>query len=514
MIFAVLLFLSQCIQLNAQSIGGAKILQQSKSGYTIEVDRGHLAGVKVGMVAKLYAQTGDANYPKLNFIGVAEVVQSGPRKSYWHFKERDQSGNIEVGDQVKFTTMKRTIRGRDFKLKTSKVILPGNKSVVQYMRQEEVGMPPELVYRAKDYLAEGEKHETHLSREQHLDARRFEIWKRRHGLDYVDDYISQVKAYEAEASGSKINPAEIKLREQKKIFNSTIQGVKDKVENLTYGVEGLYRDQRKDTDIKDVTDRVQLENHYERRRRLVRESRHVEPFAKEKVAVEGTRWSKSFNDEELREFFINSGMEREARRQSRMRSLKSSSEVIFRASSHTQNYTTLEDDDNQGTGYSIGIGYEYHLSRTSESVVNWTIDAFAEWAVRFYDLGGVNGKFDEGSYMANLNYYFWGRPDQLRKYLWYVGLGMRRGTATVTSPSLKQNYDYEIVGLPNMQLGLKYRFSAGDEKEDGLNVGAGMNFLVQSEITRFAVDEDLKDDIHGSFSVNNIKVSAGLSLFF
>lgn len=499
---------------HGQDIGQAKVVSVSRSGKTIILNRGHLDQIKIGTLAKIFNQTGQLNNPNLIYIGQAEAVQVLPRKSYWYFQELDNSAVYQKGDTLNLVTQEKNLAGRPVKLKTRKVVLPQGKGIVRYLREEDLGMPSELIFKANEYERGKNYIRTSIERDEDVIAKNFEVWKRKQGLEYIDEYINKVEGRVQSGLKNDINRDEVKKRENDKIFESTVTGIQSKMNNLEFGLSGLYKEQEKDAELTEVTRRVQIENIYEKKQRERREERFIGPYAIEKIKRQGQRWSADLDDDELRRFFIQSGIERERRRQEFSLDRRAGNELLFRATTALTNKTTVEDDNNQNTGYALLIGYEFHLSRTNPEITNWTIEMNLERALRYYDLGGVNGRFEEGSVFGAVNYYFFNRPDMVRKYLLYGGVGIRRGNATVTSPSLSKDYEFSVFSIPTLQGGMKYRFSAGDEREDGFDVGLGANLLIQSELSRYSSTSEVDDDISALFITTNLRMSFGFSVYF
>lgn len=499
---------------SAQELSQAKLVKISRSGKTFILNRGHLDQLKVGTLAKMFNQGGSRNKPKLVYIGEAEAVHVLSRKSYWYFQDIDNSAIYREGDILRIVSQEKNLKGRPVRLKTRKIVLPQGKGIVRYLREEDLGMPSELVFKAGEYEKGRNYIRTDIRRDEHIIAKNFEVWKRKQGLEYIDDYINKVEAREQSGISEEINKNAVRMREEKKIFDSTITGVQRKVNNLEFGLTGLYKEQEKDAEIREITRRVQIENTYERKQRERREERFIGPYAIEKINRQGQRWSADLDDEELRRFFIQSGIERERRRQEFALDRRAGNEILLRATTELANKTTVEDDNNQNTGYALLIGYEFHLSRTNPEITHWTVELSAERALRYYDIGGINGRFEEGSYFGAVNYYLFNRPDMVRRYLWYGGIGLRRGSATVSSPSLSRDYEFSVFSIPTVQAGVKYRFSAGDEREDGFDVGVGANFLVQSELSRYSSTTEVTDDISALFITTNLRLSFGFSIYF
>ena len=93
-------------------------------------------------------------------------------------------------------------------------------------------------------------------------------------------------------------------------------------------------------------------------------------------------------------------------------------------------------------------------------------------------------------------------------------MGMKAGTADITSPSLSKNYSYQVLVLPSFQLMTKYRFRTGDLTEDSVNIGASINAGVTLDIKKLSAVDTLSDNINGKISVNDIKYLLGMSIYF
>ena len=512
--FILTLMLTFAAATHAQDMSRAKLIKISRSGKTFILNRGHLDQLKVGTLAKMFNQRGSRNNPELVYIGEAEAVHVLPKKSYWYFQDLDNSSIYRECDILTYATQEKNLSGRPVRLKTRKIVLPQGKGIVRYLREEDLGMRSELIFKASEFEKGKDYIRTDIQRDEHIIAKNFEVWKRKQGLEYIDEYINKVEAREQSGISERINRDKVKRKEEKEIFDSTITGIQAKINNLDFGLTGLYKEQEKDAEIREITKRVQIENVYEKKQRERREERFIGPYAVEKIRRQGQRWSADLNDEELRRFFIQSGIEKERRRQEFSLDRRAGNEVLLRATTELANKTTVEDNNNQNTGYSLLIGYEFHLSRTHLEITQWTVEFNAERALRYYDLGGINGRFEEGSFFGAVNYYLFNRPDMVRRYLFYGGIGIRRGNATVTSPSLSKDYEFSFFSIPTIQAGAKYRFSAGDERQDGFDVGVGANFLIQSELTRYSSTSEVTDDIAALFITTNLRLSFGFSIYF
>lgn len=499
---------------NLFALEGMKVLKVSSTGQTIILDRGHLEGIKQGQRGRLLYQSG-LDDPKLTLVANAEVIKVSDKYSFWFLSKIDNSQLVSEGQKLLFAKLEDVMSGRKTKLRKKRVFLPKNKSVVQYLKDEEVGIPDELIYKGHDYIEGDTMVTTNIAQDEHLEVRSFEDWKVQYGLTYVDDYMQEIEnKYVSGEDSNNVDINNIKQQHDKSVFQSVVNGTVKKINDLEFGLNGLYRDQKRDPDLRIITDRVQVENFYEKDHRERREAKRIEPYAEEKLKRQGERWSADLDSAELRRFFVNSGIAKEKERQRLALETKQGHELLLRIASSLINHTTVDDINHQGTGYSVGFGYEFHLSRTTLTLDRFSVELGFERAIRYFDMGGINGRFYEGSFFAGLNFYLFNKPYNLNMYLWYLGFGIRRGDSSAQSSDLSKEYSYQFISVPTLQAGLKYRFYAGDERDNTLRIGLGYNLLVSYETLRYSVNETIADSISGLFTVNDMRLFAGLSIYF
>ena len=220
------------------------------------------------------------------------------------------------------------------------------------------------------------------------------------------------------------------------------------------------------------------------------------------------------DDDQLRSYLIETGIEGELRRQKRSLNEKGGSEITIRYTTNLTTNTTDEDDNYQGTDYALSLAYEWHLSTTLESLENFTLELEVERGISHYDVGGINGRIAEGSLKGYVNWYFWNAPNSLYKYMPYVGVGIKRGNGELESAEFDNIYTYQILGFPSGHVGLKYRFKSGDVKDETLKMGFGLNLQLKYESMRYNVNDILVDDITPSFVTTQTRLSIGFNIYF
>jgi hypothetical protein len=220
------------------------------------------------------------------------------------------------------------------------------------------------------------------------------------------------------------------------------------------------------------------------------------------------------DDETLRRYFISTGLEHEERRRELVFNELDGNELLFHYSGSLNDHSTSTDQNYRNLGFSLGLGYDLHLSRTSQDLKNWSLQFILEKGVSDFDIGGVNGRGQEGAYGMYVNYYFINNPLTLNSFIVLAGLGIKAGSISMSSPELHKEYTYQVLTLPALQLMTKYRFRVGDLAENTVNVGAAFNAGLTLDVKRLSVVEGLEDNINGKISMNDIKYLVGMSFYF
>ena len=179
-----------------------------------------------------------------------------------------------------------------------------------------------------------------------------------------------------------------KKKDGDKLFKSVVEGSVDKFNDYNYSLNTFYREQKKDEDYKEIRESVVEETVYAKYQKEKEQKKWVSPQAMAKVERDGDLWSSDMNDEQLRRFFIKSGIRRENERQRLALNEYNSNEVTFFYSTALREHYTTDDDNFQGSNYSLGVGYEFHLRRTDPDWDKHTLDLYLIRTISFYDICG------------------------------------------------------------------------------------------------------------------------------
>ena len=246
--------------------------------------------------------------------------------------------------------------------------------------------------------------------------------------------------------------------------------------------------------------------------------------AQDKLAAEtrarmkrgGELWSAGLSDSELRRTIVESGIIEERERRRKAEANLANHHINLRYSSAVGTQVTDEDPNNRGHSYALAIGYEYMLEHASEKLSSWSIEGLLERGIDYQDLNGstpINGRIAWGAFGFNVNWFPFYRPSAIRRFIPFVGGGVKRGNGDLQAGSLSQSYDVQMLSS-FAHAGLRYRFSAGDELDNTGQVGMGFFVMTTFENTRFNTETGLADDIDTVLTKTEQRLIFGLSAFF
>ncbi len=512
-----LIFLSfVLVNCYAQSMETAEVILASSSGQSAILSVGRVHGVTEGMRAIFMVQSGSLDYPKFEKVAEGELIRSLDNRSYWFFKTVVSPARLKTNQKLVYKTQSDSLLGnRSFKTLSRKRIYPDGTKSKDIDVENEVGVPPKLIVEGDDYVKSKELIDTKMVHGHDIEIQQFDIWAKRNGITKIDDFMRSFESHYINENFKEKSLHEDQVYKIKNnIYRAQIDGFISKVNKLKYGLKGLYRDQKKDEDNSLLKDRNDILNVYDQSREEMKRKRILGLESINKVRRDGDLWSADFDDEALRNYMLKSGIEEEEIRQYKTLTEKTGNELTFRISSSVNNHSTDEDTNHRNNGYSVAVGYEYHLMRTSPHLLKYAIEVYAQRSIENIDLGGINGRFSMGSFGGQFLYYFYNHPAILNQWAWSVGIGARRGNAVVTSIELSDDYDFQVIGLPTWSIGTKYRFKTGDSFDDDIPIGAGFNLRLSGERMSLTSVSTNVDNINTEILLNDIKLTVGLSVYF
>jgi hypothetical protein len=495
-----------------------EVVRISRSGHSMLINKGDLDGIKLGVRGYFIRQTGSVDKPKLEKVAWGEVVKVRDNESLWLLHLVNNKKLLKTRPKLVLIPTNELLKGRrDFNVLNKRRILTRGTTKKDLAYEKSRGISKDHIYKEKKYIEKDNIQREKLTVKEDIKVTSYDNWAKRKQLQYIDDYVAEIET-EFVLPGKKTGLAkEISDENKIDISNSLIDSHVSKTNKLKYGLKGLYADSAEPNDGSNLNKKVSVSNVYEQSKEKRQRKKILRPEVYHKLDRDGDMWSADFSDKQLSRYLVKTGIAEEEIKRSEALYEKSGNELVFAYSSQLIGTANSQDPNHQSKNYSLLIGYEYHLMRSTQSMKNFTVFAFMENGVGHYDLGNeINGRFTEGSYGAIFNWYFYNNAASLDHYMWYLGLGIRRGSADVTSSFLSKDYQYQITGFPSFHLGLKYRMRANEAYEDDIPIGLGFYGRLSSEFLNLTSVSTVNssDGIDGSISYNDIKLVLGLSVYF
>ncbi len=503
----------------AFEVPSIQVLEVSGSGRSILLERGESEGLKNGTVAKFYLQQGSADAPKLVPVAFGRAVKVKQTTSYWYLKQIQYAAVIKPGAKLVFIEKNNDVLpGRsDVQVDQKQVVLTESSSEIKYIEDEKRGIPKELVGSEDDQEVIEELGSTQTHETAQIEAKQFDNWATSPGLDYVETYMKEVQKKNIATPENHINAKALKRDYNEKLTASQADGVAKKVNSLKNGLGDLYWKQERDEVIQSTQKRVVINNVYQDslEKRNQTRTKPISEIALAKAKREGPRWSSDMNDQELREYVVRTGISAETIRQRTAINELNSHEISLHLATSLLDHTSQDDQNHRGRTYAFSLGYEYHMSRIFKNWLRWSVEGSLEWSRGRYQIGPINnGTFQEGAYKLMVNYYVYNRPTTVSDVIVYVGSGIKVGEADAGSYDIEQKLSYSMTAFPILQIGTKYRFISGDEVDNAVGVGFGINAKLSIEPLSYSLENEPSDVVDGSFSVTDTRLYLGMSMYF
>lgn len=220
-------------------------------------------------------------------------------------------------------------------------------------------------------------------------------------------------------------------------------------------------------------------------------------------------WSAAMSDDQLRRFFIVSGLKEEKERQQRALDFYARHEVTLKFNKGFEHHDSLEDRENQGRFVGLGLYYEYMLKETSELLDALTVEFGIERVRDYIDVGDANSQIDGLTYQLGANWYFLHSAEKLDQYLWFLGSSVSWGKVEGS-----KSETYERFRFPAAHFGFKYRFSRGHEFENFFHLGFSFLAQVSYETVSFDIKSPDQTNTKNELLYNDLKFTLGMGFYF
>lgn len=516
--YLVIFLLIITSNLYAEGVMLARILYKSTSERTLAINVGDLDNFKEGDHGNILIQRGPIDKPVLFLIGKGRIVKSFPNKSIWLMSKQYIKDKILPDEPVLLLTDRRVSEGRPTRLRQKQIIFSEKDydSVDDFVENNQHAIPEKFIAYSDQFEASDDVFNEDKIAEIDKEFTTYDKFRNHGTVRVADEYSDEIKAL-AYYLNDKYLIGDLKNAEDVALLENDTKALIDKFNRQKYKLpNGLYREQRKNPVMRDLTDSLTITSMYDEKKFEDRKKEEVSPRALAKIKRDGELWSADMDDNTLRRYFVATGLEREKERREVSMHELDGHEVILSFGSNTSTHVTSPDIDPsyQMLGYHFNLAYELHFSRTALRAKDWSMQFFIEQAINYYNLNGVNGHSAEGLYGAYVNYYFINNPLTLNRFMWSLGLGMKFGMSRMSSDQLSQAYDYQVLTLPSIQLMTKYRFRSGDLADDNVNVGVSANAGVVIETKSLRIVNNPSDNIDSKLTASDVKYTLGFSFYF
>ncbi len=211
------------------------------------------------------------------------------------------------------------------------------------------------------------------------------------------------------------------------------------------------------------------------------------------------------SNEELQRFVKNNGIAFEVKRREYLMNKRFNMEFTFSFGFKINN-TTQSDSigGNKGMNRDSTFGLEYFLGSKYEKLDNFSIEIDLRKGINETYLNSKNASLSEFTYGLSSFWYPFNLPATIEKNVFFVGLGLRRGS--VNAETTLENANYSIAVFPILHSGIRYNF----KNQWGIRI---LGSLESNQLT--IVDPNAQSsEFPRELIFSNFKIVGGLSYYF
>lgn len=480
-----------------------EVLGVTKSGMSIMISFGSLEGIVSGQKAVFFSADTVGKHDIME-VAWGEAVKVYPDYSLWYLSKIREANQIQQGLKLGMLSEAEALKGiRKLNKDQRIVVLPPGESDRTYVEGAAQDFPPALV-RGPHQFEAGDRDvtQTEKSRTTDVDDPQFYTWTDGEMAE-VEGFSEKILFKVRSRYPDKRKKDDIEAAAREMAFNSYVKSAQQKSLEDTVDIAVTGRDLPPTGGT--------FGNYIETQRK----GREVTADALLRSKKHGPMWSAGMSDAELRRYIIETGLAGEIKRREEVLSRRLDHELQFRYSQGLFTNATAPGEKEKMVPKAMLFGYETYLQRVSPIFNRMTFGAFFETGLGYYNNNEINLRSEEYGARFDLSYFPWRLPTEIKELIPFVSLGVKVGVSTCENSNLDNVYMYQMMSLPVLSAGIKYRFHAGDELNDFIPMGFGSLFVISYERRQFTTAEVLKDEqIDESFVSNNLSAQIGMSFYF
>ncbi len=485
---------------------------------TLLLEVGSIDGYVYGETANVFIDYGKRNKPNPTQMAQIELVKLLPKYSYWQIVSGElnlEDLNDEYFKRFKTLSLLRTnraINGRPLDIKNrihlidkdSEKFEMSTKSIPEdFVVENNFDAELTPMFNQEEIL----RADVEVHQKEKMIKKSGTSYSSIHDDELVEMYAPKIKS---------VNKDKVKMNVLEDVNDSLSKNYAKTNEKSKNGLDKFYQNSVRDRNEKDIPQNISSESVYDHYKEKELAESFVSRRALNKMKRDGERWSEDMDDKVLRNYVIQNGIEAEYKRRERALNELDGHELWLKFFGGINHQSTELDNNYQRLNYSLGFGYNLHFSRLNSSYTNWSMDFYGESSVSYLAINDdSNASSKEILGGVNLNYYYLNNPISLNRFIGHVGIGMKIGQSEAVYTEGDSIFSYQIVGLPILSTGLKYRFRAGDYSIENPNFGAALAFGASYEMMNYSsADSIIDNEVYGKIATQNFKYFFGVHFYY
>jgi len=469
-----------------------RLLEMTDSRRTIILNQGRFDGIVQGEMASLSTIREGGRYGESILVGKGYAVKIFPSFSIWYLNEINEPKALLKGRKFNFHLFNKIWQGkRKIKVGRRTIVAPivekyASRDVKKVIDDARRGYPKIVVKKDDDYIKGKIIHDVEKDKKVLFDVNEKDVeiidisewvslYSDKSGGDLEKLYISELQ----------VGPSDKEVRDvvKSEYVDGAVSNQIDKVNVEGFDIEYFYRKQKKDDRLSEIRDKVTSPTIYDAYLDSLDEKREANQEALKFMKEEGPRWSEDMSDQQLQDFIVDNAVEHELRRQTHVAGNKMGHEIYFYFGIPIKDNKSKVDSQNQNTSENfMGIGGEYSLGARFKYFDRYTLFANLFRNSAIVNLDNRNGTVTEAGFEGGINWYPFNYPTGIQLNLLYFGIFIGKSTSAITTNGVTSTYD--VVSLPGLQAGIKYRFDSSIVVHGSLSYQA-------KDLTKIADGSDL-----------------------
>lgn len=473
----------------------AQIIQVSKSGKTIYLNKGSLDEIKQGDYGLLIHQK-EIGPKKFIFRPVAKLrllkLYSG--RSIWVAYKVFLPKFIQRNEKLMLFSESSMLQGRKaLEIKRTSFVTRSDvgSEVRDFMLEGDELAKKKKPYHILDSIHESEKH--YDADVELVDVQKFE-------KNLGDDKLFVAGIYKSP------HAKEFSQRMRVQSFEKMATAFLNKFNDPGFQYDEFYKEQKRDQ-VGYMSDKPIQETYNDNEIRRKEDEKRKDEQLIESLKDGGKGWSKVYNDEELSRILKRLSVAKEKQRRSRLVGQKFDFQFFIGSGVNFINNENREDPDTtEQSRFDIEASFEGYVLKELERFEKITFELSARRAQDAFAGESLNVRSTEFSLATHLNWYPFYNPNIIHRHIIFLGIHYRYGSSLLENETSDESGNYTLTTLPGFRLGLKYHF----ENTFGYRLVAGFENINVERVTASGTTGNLPDRANYTEG----KISLSLSKFF